>query len=324
MIPVLIGVSLLIFWVLYLTPGDPAEIMLSSQATDADRIAWREQFGLNDIFFVQYLHFIQGIVFHWDWGVSYVSGQSVTSEVMIRFPKTFLLACLTTIVAIIIGILLGMFAAKHQNTWIDTMSSIIGMIGISVPQFWLGLLLILWFGLHLKWFPIAGFDGPIYWVLPSLALGVQNAAILMRFTRTSALDCIRQDYVRTARAKGQTERVITWRHIFRNALIPIITTAGGLFGGALGGAMVLEQIFSINGLGRLMVDAIALRNYPVIRASVLILAVSYCFIYLILDLLYAMVDPRIKADFSIWAGGAKKQRTRKANTKSARVHAYGD
>jgi peptide/nickel transport system permease protein len=134
-------------------------------------------------------------------------------------------------------------------------------------------------------------------VLPSIALGVQNAAILMRFTRTSVLDCIRQDYVRTARAKGQVERVITWHHTVRNALIPIITTVGGLFGGALGSAMVLEQIFSINGLGRLMVDAIAMRNYPVIRASVLILAVSYSVIYLVLDLLYAAVDPRIKADF---------------------------
>ena len=297
MIPVLLGVVFLIFVVLYFTPGDPADIILSPQATMEVRDAWRDQFGLNDPFFVQFFNFIGGIVLHWDWGTSLVNGQSVTEAIMLRFPNTFLLACLTTAIAVFIGILLGVVAAKHQNSWLDTVSSIVGMVGVSMPQFWLGLLLIIWFALNLQWFPISGFSGPKYWVLPSVALGVQNAAILMRFTRTSVLDCIRQDYVRTARAKGQVERVITWHHIVRNALVPIITTVGGLFGGALGSAMVLEQIFSINGLGRLMVDAIAMRNYPVIRASVLLLAISYSVIYLILDLLYAAVDPRIKADF---------------------------
>jgi peptide/nickel transport system permease protein len=298
MIPVLLGVSLLIFAVLYVTPGDPADVILSPQTSPEIKDAWREQYGLNDSFFMQYFNFIGGIVLHWDWGESLINGQSVTGEIMQRFPATFLLACFTTLVAIVIGVLLGVLAAKHQNSWIDTIASVVGMIGVSMPQFWLGLLLIIWFGLSLQWFPISGFSGPMYWVLPSLALGIQNAAILMRFTRTSVLDCIRQDYVRTAKAKGQTERKVTWHHIVRNALIPIITTAGGLFGGALGSAMVIEQIFSINGLGRLLVDAIAMRNYPVIRAAVLILAISYSVIYLILDLLYAGVDPRIKADFS--------------------------
>ena len=297
MIPVLLGVSFLIFFILYMTPGDPADVILSSQATQEARQAWREARGLTDPFFVQYFSFIGGIVLHWDWGTSYINGQSVTGDIMLRFPNTFLLACLTTVIACVIGILLGVFTAKRQNTWADTTFSIVGMVGISMPQFWLGLLLLIWFGLTLKWFPIAGFDGPKYWVLPCVALGVQNAAILMRFTRTSVLECIRQDYVRTARAKGQVESVITWHHIVRNALIPIITTIGTLFGGALAMAMILEQVFSINGLGRLMVEAIAMRNYPVIRASVLILAVSYSVIYLILDLLYAAVDPRIKADF---------------------------
>lgn len=311
MIPVLIGVSLLISIILYLTPGDPADVVLSSQATAAVRDAWRQAHGLNDSFFVQYINFIGGIVLHWDWGTSFVNGLSVTGDVMLRFPNTFLLACLTTIIAIIIGILIGVFTAKHQNTWLDTTFSVVGMVGVSMPQFWLGMLLLIWFALNLKWFPISGFDGPKYWVLPSIALGVQNAAILLRFTRTSVLDCIRQDYVRTARAKGQVERVITWHHIFRNALIPIITTIGSLFGGALGMAMVLEQVFSINGLGRLMVEAIAKRNYPVIRASVMILAASYSIIYLILDLLYAAVDPRIRADFKNQAFFGSKMRRRR-------------
>jgi peptide/nickel transport system permease protein len=311
MIPVLLGVSLLIFAILYLTPGDPADVILSSQATTETREAWREAHGLTESFFMQYIHFIGGIILHGDWGTSFVNEQSVTRDIMLRFPNTFLLACLTTVIACVIGILLGVFTAKHQNTWLDTTFSVVGMVGVSMPQFWLGLLLLIWFGLNLNWFPIAGFDGPKYWVLPCVALGVQNAAILLRFTRTSVLECIRQDYVRTARAKGQIERVITWHHIVRNALIPIITTIGALFGGALGNAMILEQVFSINGLGRLMVEAIAMRNYPVIRASVLILAVSYSIIYLVLDLLYAAVDPRIKADLknqALFGSGVRKGR----------------
>ena len=311
MIPVLLGVALLISFVLYLTPGDPADVILSPQASEEMRNEWREQRGLNDPFFTQYFKFIGGIVLRWDWGTSFVNGLSVSGDIMLRFPNTFLLACLTTIIAIIIGILIGVFAAKHQNSWLDTTLSVVGMVGISMPQFWLGMLLLIWFALNLGWFPIAGFDGPKYWVLPSVALGVQNAAILMRFTRTSVLDCIRQDYVRTARAKGQVERVITWHHIVRNALIPIITTVGALFGGALGMAMVLEQVFSINGLGRLMVEAIAARNYPVIRASVMLLAISYSVIYLILDLLYAAVDPRVKADFKNQAFFGSRLRQRR-------------
>jgi len=321
MIPVLLGVSLLIFTVLYLTPGDPADVILSSQTTDEAKWAWREQYGLNDSFFVQFFNFIKGIVLHWDWGVSLVSGRPVIDSIMIRFPNTFLLACLTTVIAIVIGVLLGVFAADHQNSWIDTSTSIVGMVGVSMPQFWLGMLLILWFGFGLNWFPISGFSGPKYWVLPCVALGVQNAAILMRFTRTSVLDCIRQDYVRTARAKGQTERVIRWYHVVRNALIPIITTAGGLFGGALGSAMVLEQIFSINGLGRMLVEAISMRDYPVIRASVLILAVSYSIIYLVLDLMYAAVDPRIKADFKDVKRKAPRAKLRSGHfSREVKVH----
>ena len=316
-IPVLIGVSIFIFAVLYMTPGDPTDIFLSMNVNESIRHEWREERGLNDPLYVQYFNFISGIVLRWDWGMSYKTGQSVTGDLMVRFPNTFLLACLTTFVAVIIGILLGVFTAKHQNTWLDTTFSVVGMVGVSMPQFWLGLVLLIVFGFNLKWFPISGFSGPKYWVLPSIALGVQNAAILLRFTRTSVLDCIRQDYVRTARAKGQVERVITWHHIVRNALIPIITTVGSLFGGALGMAMVLEQVFSINGVGRLMVEAIAVRDYPIIRASIMLLATSYSVIYLILDLLYAAVDPRIRADFKNQAFFGSRFRSRRLSGKGA-------
>jgi len=315
MIPVLIGVSLLIFAILALMPGDPADMFLAVDAAPETRAAWREARGLNDPFFVQYYNFVSGIILRWDWGKNFANGQSVTNDVMIRFPNTFLLACLTTVIAVIIGILLGVFTAKRQNTWLDTVFSFIGMLGISMPQFWLGLLLLIWFGLELKWFPLGGFDTPQHWVLPCIALGVQNAAILLRFTRSSVLDCIRQDYVRTARAKGQSERVITWHHILRNALIPIITTIGTLFGGALAMGMVIEQVFSINGLGRLLVEAITMRNYPIIRASVLLLSLCYVVIFLVLDVLYAAVDPRIRAAFEMQSSPKAYERRKRISGK---------
>ena len=311
-IPVLIGVSLLIFAILALMPGDPSNTFLAVDASEEQRIEWRTVRGLEDPFFVQYYNFLSGIVLRWDWGKNFSNGMSVTDDIMLRFPNTFLLACLTTIVAVLIGMLLGVFTAKRQNTWLDTTFSFIGMLGISMPQFWLGLLLLIWFGLRLKWFPLSGFDTPRHWVLPCVALGVQNAAILLRFTRSSVLDCIRQDYVRTARAKGQVEHVITWHHIVRNALIPIITTIGTTFGGTLAMGMVIEQVFSVNGLGRLLVEAITMRNYPIIRASVLLLSACYVIIYLVLDLLYAAVDPRIRAAF-------KSQSKARVNPRKIRI-----
>jgi len=175
---------------------------------------------------------------------------------------------------------------------------VFGMVGISMPTFWFALLLISLFALRLRWLPVSGWYGPKYWVLPSVALGLASSSILLRVARSSILDCVRQDYVRTVRAKGQTESVIMKHHVLRNALIPIITVAGGSFGAALGGAMILEQIFAINGLGRLMVDAISMRDYPLVRAAVLMLALGYSLINLIIDLLYAYVDPRIRTEFS--------------------------
>jgi len=297
LIPTLIGVSLLIFTILALMPGNPVDMFLSVDASEEARIAWNEERGLNDPFFVQYYNWVTGIIFRWDWGNNFANGLSVTSDIMLRFPNTFLLACLVSIIGTVIGMLLGVFTAKRQNTWLDTTFSFVGIIGVSMPQFWLGLLLLIWFSLDLKWFPTGGIGTVRHWVLPCVAMGVQQAAILLRFTRSSVLDCILQDYVRTARAKGQRESVITWHHIVRNALIPIITTIGTLFGGALAMGMVIEQIFSINGLGRLLVEAISMRNYPLIRGSVMLLSLCYIVIFLILDLLFAFVDPRIKAEF---------------------------
>ena len=302
LIPVMFGVALLIFTILFFTPGDPADLMLGNMASEEQKTAWRDDHGLNDSYFAQFGTFIFNLVTKGDWGISLQTGISVTDAIMKRLPATFLLAVTTTAVAAVVGILLGVVAAKYHNTWIDMIVRVFGMAGISMPVFWFGLLLIILFAVQLRWLPVSGWNGPRYWILPSVALGLGSASVILRVTRSSILDCIRQDYVRTARAKGQTEHMIMRHHILRNALIPIITVVGGCFGAALGGAMILEQVFSINGLGRLMVNAISMRDYPLVRAAVLVLALGFSLVYLIIDLLYAYVDPRIRFEFSAKGG----------------------
>lgn len=307
LIPVMLGVSLLIFSILYFTPGDPASLVLGEQASEESKEAWRDNYGLNDPFWVQYTDYIKGIVLEGDFGDSYKTGKPIVSTLMERFPITFMLAVLAATVAMVVGVLLGVLAANHKNSWIDAVAGVFGMIGVSMPMFWFALVLIMFFSVKLQWFPVSGWYGPKYWVLPSIALGLNHTASIMRITRSSMLDCIRQDYVRTARSKGQTESVITRHHVFRNALIPIITAVGTCLGIALGGAVILEQIFSIPGLGRLMVDGINGRDYPQVRGSVMLLALSFSLVNLLVDVLYTYVDPRIKAQFQ----GSSKKKSKK-------------
>lgn len=311
MIPVLLGVSLLIFALQLVTPGDPARLMLGDQATQQEIDAWNEKNGLDEPFVVQYAKYMWNIISKGDFGLSWRTGQSITAQVVSRWPTTCLLAILTTAVSVIIGILLGIFAANRRGTIFDTISQILGMLGISMPNFWFALLLIMLFAVDLKWFPVSGFYGPKYWVLPACTLGVLGSANIMRTTRSAMLDNIMQDYVRTARAKGQTEGVITRHHVLRNALIPIITSVGGQFAGNMTGAMILEQIFAIPGLGTLMVLSINNRDYPQLRASVLLVAVTVSVVNLLIDICYAIVDPRIKATFK----GKKKTTEKKAVNK---------
>ncbi|MCD8010789.1 MAG: ABC transporter permease [Lachnospiraceae bacterium] len=302
MIPVMIGVSFVIFFLLYLTPGDPATLALGETATEEVKEQWREEYGLNDPLLVQYGRYMLNLVTKGDLGTSYKTGKTVTTSIMERYPVTFLLAITSCTVAIILGLLLGIVAANRQNSWIDTLVRLLGMAGVSAPIFWVGLLLISFFAVRLQWLPVSGFYGPRYWILPSVTIGIAHAANLMRVTRSSMLDCIRMDYVTTARSKGQEEGYITRHHVLRNALIPIITAVGQSFGVALGGAMIVEQIFSIPGVGRLIADAISSRDYPVIRGSVIVLALGICVVNLLVDILYAAVDPRIKSQFQ----GVKK------------------
>lgn len=297
MVPVLLGVTLLIFLLLHFTPGDPARMQLGTLATEEEILAQREKMGLDDPLVIQFGRYLKNLVTDLDLGNSYTSGRPVTTEIFSRYPTTILLAVLSVCVTLIIGIPTGILSAVKQYSWVDNVSMTVGLVGISVPNFWLGLMLSLLFALKLRWLPASGFYGPKYWILPALAIGINSAATVMRMTRSAMLEVIRQDYIRTARAKGQTERMVIIHHALKNAMIPIITVVGIQFGVLLGGAMVTEQIFSIPGLGSYLVTAIGQRDYPVIQGGVLIMAVTSGFVNLAIDIIYGFVDPRIKSQY---------------------------
>ena len=296
MIPVLFGVVTLVFFMLHFAPGDPARTVLGEAATEADLVEQREKMGLNDSILVQYGRFLTEIV-HGDFGTSYATGRPVAGEIMQRFPTTLLLTIFPILVMIVIGIPTGIVSAIKQYSWMDRICMAFALTGISMPTFCTGMLLSLVFALNLQWLPPSGFYGPSYWILPSLSIGFSAIALLTRMTRSSMLEVIRQDYIRTARAKGQTERKIIFHHALKNALIPIITVIGLQTGVQLGGAMVTESLFSIPGLGNFMLEAIKGRNYPVVQGGVLFIAITFCILNLIIDLIYAFVDPRIKAQY---------------------------
>ena len=216
MIPVLLGVSLLIFSLQVITPGEPARLMLGDEATEQEIYDWNEKNGLNDPFLVQYYKYVKNIVTKGDFGTSWRTGQTITRQILERWPTTFMLAILTTIVSVGLGLVLGIIAAKRRGTWVDTVARFMGMLGVSMPNFWFALLLILLFSVNLKWLPVSGAYGPKYFVLPALTLGVLGAATQMRMARSAMLDSITAEYVRTARAKGQTEFNITMHHVLRN------------------------------------------------------------------------------------------------------------
>ncbi|MBS7527658.1 ABC transporter permease [Fusibacter paucivorans] len=303
MIPVLLGVSLIIFTLLYITPGDPARQILGPDASPEAVEALREELGLNDSFGVRYANFVIGAL-HGDLGISYTTRLPVATEIFSRFPTTFVYALLCTIVSMIIGIPLGIISATKQYSIFDNAATTFALLGVSMPTFWLGLMLILLFSVRLDWLPASGFYGPQYWILPAMTIGMNSSAYIMRMTRSSMLEVIRQDYIRTARAKGQTEYKIVVKHALKNALIPIITVVGINFGRSLGGAIVTEQIFAIPGLGKMMVEAISARNYPVVQGGVLFIAVATSVVNLLVDILYAYIDPRLSSQYQ---SGKKKK-----------------
>lgn len=297
MIPVLLGVTFLIFTIMYITPGDPAAIILGDSATEESKDQLREDLGLNDPFLVQFGRYVWNIVTKGDFGTSYSSGRSVSTEILDRFPTTALLAVLSICVALCIGIPMGILAATKQNSIFDHLATTVSLLGISIPNFWLGLMLIILFAVTLGWLPPSGFYGPAYWILPALTVGSGAAANIMRTTRSTMLEVIRQDYIRCIRAKGQTEGKTIWGHALRNALIPVVTVVGIQCGVLLGGTVLVETVFAVPGLGKLMVDSIKAKNFPMVQGGVLFIALVFSFINLLVDLLYAYIDPRIRSQY---------------------------
>ena len=297
MLPVLLGVMYLIFTLTYFTEGDPARMLLGPQAPPSSVEALRDELGLNDPYFAQFWRYLKNVV-RLDFGISFASRRPVFEEIISRFPTTVHLTAMSIVIAICIGVPLGILSATRQYSIFDGAATVIGLMGISIPNFWLSMMLILFFGVQLGWFPTSGFGTPIHWVLPSIAIGMSSAAIIMRMTRSSMLEVIRQDYIRTALAKGQKKSVIIFHHALKNALIPIITVVGLEIGYLLGGAILTENIFSIAGIGRFMVEAISRRDFPVIQGGVLLIAMAFSFVNLIVDIIYAYVDPRIRSQYS--------------------------
>lgn len=297
LIPVIIGVTFIIFTMMYLTPGDPAKIMLGESAKAEDVARLRAELGLDKPYLVQFGNYVKKAVLHQDIGRSYITKRAVTEEVMTRFPVTLKLAAFSILIAVAIGIPVGIVSATKQYSLFDNIAMVVALLGVSMPNFWQGLLLILLFSVKLGWLPASGFSSFKHMILPAVTIGTSTAAVITRMTRSSMLEVIRQDYIRTARAKGQVESKVVNRHALKNALIPIITVVGLQFGYLLGGAVLTESIFAVPGVGRLMVDSIKQRDFPVVQGAVLFIAITFSLVNLFVDIMYAYVDPRIRSQY---------------------------
>lgn len=298
MIPVIIGVTWLIFTIMYFTPGDPAQIILGSEVSTEVLEAKREELGLNKSYIERFVEYAKDVYFHFDFGESYMNGKPVIEDILQRFPYTLRVASISVCLALLIGIPLGVIAAVNQYSWKDNASMLVALVGISMPGFWVGQMLSLLFALKLGLLPASGVDGPASYILPCLAIGLTGCASIARQTRSAMLEVIRQDYIVTARAKGIINSKVIFVHGLRNALIPVATQAGTSFGIQLGGAIVAESVFSIPGIGTYMMNSISSRDYPAIQGSVIFVAVVFSLVMLLVDLVYAFIDPRIKAQYA--------------------------
>ncbi|NMA13508.1 MAG: ABC transporter permease [Chloroflexi bacterium] len=293
MIPVLIGISFVIFLIMSFMPGNPARLLLGEKATPAAVEKLTEELGLNDPFFFRYYSYMKNVL-QGNFGISYRTGMPVIYEIRARFPTTLKLAFFSIIIAIIVGIPIGILSAVKQYSFIDTLSTVLSMGFISVPPFWLGLLLIILFSLKLGWVPSYGSDSLKHFILPALTSSACSFATLLRMTRSTILEVIRQDYIKTAYAKGASKPRVIFIHTLRNALIPLITVIGINFGNMLGGSIITESVFGMSGLGNLLVLSIRSKDVPSVMASTLLLATLFGIVNLIVDLAYAFIDPRIK------------------------------
>lgn len=296
-IPVLVGSSLLIFILLRFAPGDPATTFLGTSATAEQVAEFNAKHGLDQPRLVQFTQYIKNIVLHFDFGNSYKNNIPVLKSLNTVYPVTFKLALCAMVVTIVIGIPLGIVSALKQYSPLDNLVTVLGLAGVSLPNFWLGLQLILLFSLRWKMLPSSGFESFEQMILPSITLGLAGAASLMRTTRSSMLEVIKQDYIKTARAKGQSEFVIVSRHMLKNAMLPILTSIATQFVGAIGNTVVIESIFTIPGISQLMISSITARDYIVVRGCVLVISATCCIVNLLTDLGYAFVDPRLRSRY---------------------------
>ncbi|HAX26222.1 MAG TPA: ABC transporter permease [Thermomicrobiales bacterium] len=294
-IPVLLGVSILVFSMVRLVPGDPIDMMFSNLAPPSpeQKKAIRHDMGLDRPVYLQYASFVSNAL-RGDLGKSYRTKRPVSEEIRNRLPNTIKLTLASLAVSTLIGVVAGVVAATFKNTWIDFVSMVVAIIGVSIPGFWLGLMIMMLFSVKLGWFPVAGAETWKHLVLPTITLGVLASAILARMTRSAMLDVLNQDYVRTARAKGLREWRVIMGHAFRNALVPIITILGLQIGGLLSGAFIIESVFAYPGIGMLAVQALATRDFPLIQGIVLLVAVIYVLVNLAVDMLYSVFDPRVR------------------------------
>lgn len=296
MVPVILGISFIIFAIMDLTPGDPAVSALGEGSSVEARESWREEKGLNDPFFVRYGRFILDAL-RGEFPDSYSTNEPVNEEVLYRFPTTLKLALLGTALSVVVGVSVGIISAVKQYSIIDSVSMITAMLLTSIPAFWMGLMLILLFSLKLDLLPATGIDSWKSFILPMVAVAINTMASLIRLTRSSMLEVIRADYIRTARAKGATQKHVIFKHALRNALLPVITQIGINFGVLLGGAIIIEQVFAIPGLGTLMINSVRLKDTPMVMMSITFVAIAAGLVNLIVDLLYTLIDPRTKSSF---------------------------
>ncbi|HZW99435.1 MAG TPA: nickel ABC transporter permease [Trueperaceae bacterium] len=296
LVPVMLGVIFLVFCMVWLAPGDPVLALLGESAqgmSSAQVEELRRAYGLDRGFAEQFARYLTGVL-RLDLGDSLRSSQPVSSEVLSRFPATLALAGSAMLIAIVVGGSFGVLAAVYRGTWVDSVAIVVALLGVSVPVFWSGLVLMLVFALQLGWLPASGFGGWRHLIMPAAAVGFSSAAFIARVTRASLIETLRQDYVRTARAKGVRERGVRIKHALKNAMLPVVTVVGLQFGGLLGGAVLTETVFAWPGVGRLLVDAIRTRDLPLVQGSVLLVAVAFILVNLLVDLSYAALNPKVR------------------------------
>lgn len=291
-IPVLFGVTIVVFLIMQLVPGDPALVLAGEGATEEQLEQIREQLGLNKPLAVQYIDYVKNVL-QGDLGTSLRSNRPVLDEIMTRLPVTLELAVWSILLSIIFGLIAGIISATNHRSFKDIGIMIIALLGVSLPNFWLGIMLILFFSVKFQLLPVAGWGSFSHLILPVLTLGASGAAIIARMTRSSMLDVIGQDYIRTARAKGLKERYVIYKHALKNALIPVITVVGLQFGTLLGGAVLTESVFAINGLGRMIVEAIRMRDLPLVQGSILVVSILFVTVNFIVDISYRFINKKV-------------------------------